>query len=99
MEPRGLYLMWNKSGKACSSGQDEGKFQDTISLVEEPSICLTDTDSGGSGFTATPGKGHSLDGSLDSSEQRGEAGRRNCVNMSCSLQKLCNRTSAHLQTL
>lgn len=57
MEPSGLYLMWKMSGKAWSSGQDEGKFHDTISLVEKPSICLTDTDSGGSGFTETPGKG------------------------------------------
>lgn len=56
MEPSGLYLMLNMSGKAGSVGQDEGKFHDTISLVEKPSICLTDTDSGGSGFTETPGK-------------------------------------------
>lgn len=56
MEPSGLYLMLNMSGKASPFGQDEGKFHDTISLVEKPSICLTDTDSGGSGFTETPGK-------------------------------------------
>lgn len=56
MEPSGRYLMWNRSGKASSRGQDEGMFHNTISLVEKPSICLTDTDSGGSGFTATPGK-------------------------------------------
>ena len=54
MEPSGLYLMWNMSGKPWSCGQDEGKLQDTISLVEKPSICLTDTNSGGSGFTETP---------------------------------------------
>lgn len=48
------------SGKAWSTGQDEGKAQDTISLVENPSIGLTDTDSGGSGFTAAAGdrRGH-----------------------------------------
>lgn len=56
MEPSGRYLMWNRSGNASSGGQDEGKFHNTISLVEKPSICLTDTDSGGSGFTATPGE-------------------------------------------
>lgn len=78
MEPRGLYLMWNKRGNACASGQDEGKFQDTISLVETPSTCPTDTDSGGSGFTATPGKVHSLDGSLNFSGQRRQDGRTNC---------------------
>lgn len=91
--------MWNKRGKACSSGQDEGKFQDTISLVEKPSIWLTDTDSGGSGFTARPGKVHRLDGSLNFSEQRRQDGRMSCVNVSCSLQKLWSETSSHLQAL
>lgn len=91
--------MWNISGKACSSGQDEGKFQDTISLVEKPSIWLTDTDSGGSGFTARPGKVHSLDGSLSCSEQRRQDGRMNCVSANCSLQKLRSSTSSLLQTL
>lgn len=56
LEPSGLYLMWNMSGKALPSGQEEGKFHDTISLVEKPSICLTNNDSGGSGFTETPRK-------------------------------------------
>lgn len=45
--------MWNMSGKKSSSGQEEGKLQDTVSLVEEPSTCLADTDSGGFGFTET----------------------------------------------